>query len=54
MRKREKRKSQLTIRLEPKLMDSIKVEAKKQNRSLNNYIETILSKNNKSLQQASC
>jgi len=53
MQKRETKKTQWTIRVEPHLMDSIKVEAEKQNRSINNYIETILSKNNKNLQQTS-
>jgi hypothetical protein len=50
-------KTQTAFRLEKSLLDALKEEAKKQNRSLNNYVEFVLSKiieksPNKTTQQA--
>ena len=37
-------KTQTAFRLEKTLLDALKEEARKQNRSLNNYVEFVLSK----------
>ena len=38
-------KSSYTFKLETKLLDKLKNKAKEENRSFNNYVETILKKN---------